>query len=104
MLTQPDKFHQRIHDQGHVLFSRIHPGTRPRPIRWMIHEAATEGIVVNVIDHRPKHGRFSEVAIISAASPPETDSGTCPLGWASRRRSRNRAAWPRNCLRAPFTG
>ena len=46
MLTQADKFHQRIHDQGHVLFPRIKPGTRPRPIRWMIHEAATDRIVV----------------------------------------------------------
>jgi hypothetical protein len=72
MLTQADKFHQRIHDQGHVLFSRIKSRTRSRPIGWMIHEAATDGIVVNVIDHRPKRGWFLDVAIISPASLPET--------------------------------
>jgi len=38
----------------------------------MIHEAATDRIVVNVIDHRTKRGRFLDVAIISAASLPET--------------------------------
>src|SRR5438094_728022 len=75
MLTQADKFHQRIHEQGHVLVTRIKPGTRPRPIRWMFHEAATDGIV-NVIDHRPKRGRFLDVAIISAASLPETIVGS----------------------------
>src|SRR5207253_10896397 len=72
MLTQADKFHQTIHDQDHVLILRIKTGTGPRPIRWMIHEAATDGIVVNVIDHRPERGRFLDVAIISAASLPET--------------------------------
>jgi hypothetical protein len=72
MLTQADKFHQRIHDQGHVVFRRIKPGTRPRPIRWMIHEAAADRILVNVIDHRAKRGRLLDVAIISAASLPET--------------------------------
>jgi hypothetical protein len=44
MLSQADKFHQRIHDQDHVLFPRIKPGTRPRPIGWMIDEAATDRI------------------------------------------------------------
>ena len=72
MLTEADKFQQRIHDQGHVLFPRIKPGTRPRPIRGMIHEAAADRIVVKVIDHRAKRGRFLDVAIISAASLPET--------------------------------
>src|SRR5437667_214855 len=72
MLTQADKFQQRIHDQSHVPFPRIKPGTRPRPIRGMIHEAAADRIVVKVIDHRAKRGRFLDVAIISAASLPET--------------------------------
>ena len=38
----------------------------------MIHEAAADRIVVKVIDHRPERGRFLDVAIISAASLPET--------------------------------
>jgi hypothetical protein len=32
----------------------------------MIHEAETDRIVVNVIDHRPKPGRFLDVPITSA--------------------------------------
>src|SRR5260370_30219534 len=55
-----------------LLFPRIKPGTRPRPIRWMIPEAAADRIVVNVIDHRAKRGRFLDVAILSAASLPKT--------------------------------
>jgi hypothetical protein len=38
----------------------------------MIRETAPDRIVVNLVDHRPKRGRFLDVAIISATPLPET--------------------------------
>jgi len=65
----------------------------------MIDEAAADRIVVKVIDHRPERGRFLDVAIISAASLPETIMDL-PIGLGVPQRSRNGGAWLRGKAKA----
>jgi hypothetical protein len=63
---------QRIHPYGNVRVPSIKAGTRPDPIGRFLDQSATHRIVVNVFDDVEKRAGLEDVAIVAAASLPET--------------------------------